>query len=630
MANIRIWSFKMDFSQQWRPSLIAAALSIVLMGCGSSDSDNPEVDTPEITPPDTSTPTTPDTGTPATNFDHQIAGVAAYQGALVGATICADLNMNQACETDEPSAMTDSEGAYQIDWQSEVETPEYYLLANWVAASSTSNKKPQVMQLRFKGATQPKQLNTIINAAGLGTLVASSEYGGAINLLTNIKFNRKVEIQKSELEESQKTALLTEVDTLLARLFALQPSNLYQVTPANSVSDDFIITEALYNYVEQVLAGQIPALLALENVLDVSFDDLKALLEDSEFSLEEFIDSDPLAARILISNAAISLGYTESHIDHRIMGEHDWDILLGNIISETGFKNTFTLSSNVGMSSFSLHNSADTKQLFGFLVDDVVTAFEMNITSNDYEWPTQCWNTTSESWMTEDQTSPDFTKPTPYFDGNTYVTYYDNTPVEIHFISQKLLKTDEEWDAIINSTPQALALNDISWPEVSYRMEMQLTENVMCREVDNYDIINLPEYSQLEQINTADIVDLFFDFDDSQLVITNDVNNTISVEDGLGTPLEVYHWELLDSPNGMPMIEITTVPLEQANAGLIDHRNYLIEDFLDGKIATQFDLYKATIDESTQLPLMLTYDEDTYEFTDVLYQHLLGLISTQP
>lgn len=354
MANIRIWSFKMDFSQQWRPSLIAAALSIVLMGCGSSDSDNPEVEIPEITPPDTSTPTTPDTGTPATDFDHQIAGVAAYQGALVGATICADLNMNQACETDEPSAMTDSEGAYQIDWQSEVETPEYYLLANWAAASSTSNKKPQVMQLRFKGATQPKQLNTIINAAGFGSLVASSEYGGAINLLTNIKFNRKVEIQKSELEESQKTALLTEVDTLLARLFALQPSNLYQVTPANSVSDDFIITEALYNYVEQVLAGQIPALLALENVLDVSFDDLKALLEDSEFSLEEFIDSDPLAARILISNAAISLGYTESHIDHRIMGEHDWDILLGNIISETGFKNTFTLSSNVGMSSFSL------------------------------------------------------------------------------------------------------------------------------------------------------------------------------------------------------------------------------------------------------------------------------------
>jgi hypothetical protein len=76
-------------------SLLAMLISgALLVGCGSSDDET----ITDVTPPDTGIPTTP----PISEFNHQVTGLAVYQGALSGATVCADLNKNLICDTDNP------------------------------------------------------------------------------------------------------------------------------------------------------------------------------------------------------------------------------------------------------------------------------------------------------------------------------------------------------------------------------------------------------------------------------------------------------------------------------------------------------------------------------------------------
>lgn len=191
------------------------------------------------------------------------------------------------------------------------------------------------------------------------------------------------------------------------------------------------------------MAGQIPVLLALENVLGLSFSVLKTLLDDSEMTLEEFIASDPLAARIIISNAVIALGYTESPIDHRIMDVTDGDIVLDSLIQKRGFKNTFTMSSLINISLFSLQDKCQTKILRGSVVNDLVFGSELGLNLSP-DTPLYCWNTELEDWHTLILGTLDM-KPYRRFSAEKkYTTYYEGTTVLIIFEVQKYLNTDEE------------------------------------------------------------------------------------------------------------------------------------------------------------------------------------------
>ncbi|PMG43570.1 hypothetical protein [Shewanella sp. 10N.286.52.B9] len=608
--------------------LVTASL---LLGCGSSDSDSPEPTTPEVTPPDTSTP--PDTTTPpeVTEYDHQVTGLAVFQGALAGADICVDLNLNRTCDSNEPITTTDVDGNYQVDWTSEEESPEYYLLADWIAAPN-SNNPAQAIKLNFKNAIEVQNINRVISPDGQGQLIALPEHSGAINSLTNIQFSRMLEMTDLGLAESKINSLMSELSVLLAAVYKQDALNPYQVTVANSQSDDFLAADAFHRYLDEVIAGQVPELLALENILGISYSDLQLMLQESNLTLEEFIALDPLAARIIISNAAIYLGYTDTPIDKRIMGQVDWDIVLDNLLNESGFKHTFSLQSNVDFSSFSLLNKSLDKRLAGFVMNDQVSGFEFSFSSDSgNEITTKCWNNEVNTWLEPDEIPEGYERPTPYADGNQYVLHYSGTTTPINFHFSKYFTADNEWDNVLDTTASALTLNQLTWPETLYRVKMEQTEDVICRRTDGNDqSFAMPEYSSTDDISTTDIVMAFFSSEYPDLTDIDNENKTFTTKDYQGELTASYQWKIITSPNDKDMIEVVKVPLVVGAPAIMESTYYLLENTAEEQLAIEVSFYPATSEESLNAPLIVTYDEETYEFTDALYQHLLGLMSTQP
>lgn len=84
----------------WRALSVPASLcavAVLLSACGSSDDDPIAVVPPPVAPAVVT-----------------VSGVVA-DGPLQGATVCHDLNDNSACDTGEPSAVTDADGKYRFD-----------------------------------------------------------------------------------------------------------------------------------------------------------------------------------------------------------------------------------------------------------------------------------------------------------------------------------------------------------------------------------------------------------------------------------------------------------------------------------------------------------------------------------
>ncbi|WP_144211114.1 hypothetical protein [Shewanella donghaensis] len=597
--------------------------SYFLTACGgSSDSDTAA----EITPPDTTPPAD-------ILYSHQVKGLAVYQGALAGANVCVDLNKNLACDDDEPTTTTDNDGNYQIDWNSAVETPEYYLMANWTTAASNARQPAKALSLNFKNPLAVTNTLGVIGADGVGQLTALSKNNGAINSLTSIQLNRTIEINNSDLPTQDATALLSELDVLLSRVYQLNIDELYQVDAANSVSDNFLISDALYLYVDQVVAGQVPSLLAVEKILGISFEDLKDMLNDSDFTIEEFIKENPIAARIIISNAAIALGFTENPLDREIMSQSDWDIVFNNIENELGFKNTYILSSSVGFTSFSLQDDSIKKMLTGFIVNDIVSAFEidMSFVEDNLDDDMACWNSEAQGWITKIYEDSELENPEPFVNGNTYTTYYEGTTIPIEFHVEKFWADETDWQAIIERTPTALKLNSLTWPESLFKIQIAQKDDVICRQPDvssslTYD---LPNSDSPQLITTTDIVSTFFSSDYPEYTNIDSEAQAFTIKDYDGEITAVYTWELLTSPSDQPMIEITSVNVDPSAPSLMNSDYYILEYIEDENVAVEVELYKATPLDAITAPLMVTYDDDTFEFTTPLYQHLLGL-TVQP
>ena len=530
----------------------------------------------------------------------------------------------------EPTTTTDVEGKYQIDWTSETETPEYYLLANWNAAPN-SNNPAQAIKLNFKNAAA-QNINRVISAEGQGQLVALPQHSGAINSLTNIQFSRMLEMTELGLAENKISSLMSELSVLLAAVYKQDALNPYQVTAANSLSDDFLAADAFHRYLDEVIAGQVPELLALENILGISYSDLQLMLQDSGLSLEEFIALDPLAARIIISNAAIYLGYTDTPIDKRIMGEGDWDTVLGNLQSEAGFKHTFSLQSTVNLTSFSLLNKTQEKNLVGFVMNDQVSGFEIAvINDSSSENINKCWNKEVSNWLEHDEIPEGYEPPTPYADGNKYVTHYSGTTTPINFHLSKYFAADSEWDNVLSTTANALALSQLSWPDTLYRIKLEQTEDVICRRIDgNDESYVMPEYSSSDDISTTDIVMTFFSSDYPELTDIDEENSTFTIKDYQGELTASYQWNIITSPNDKDTIELVKIPLSDGTPAILESTYYLLENTSEDQLAVEVSFYPTTTEESLNAPLIVSYDEETYEFTDTLYQHLFGLMTTQP
>jgi hypothetical protein len=595
-------------------SLLAMLISAaMLVGCGSSDDDS----STDITQPDSGTPTTP-----VSEYNHQVTGLAVYQGALFGATVCADLNKNLACDTDEPYSITDNEGNYQVDWNSEIETPDYYLVANWEAAKATQAIRARSLALNIKNSTTRSAPKSIVSDAGKGTLIASPQYNGAINNLTHIKLSRVMEMKSQNLSDSEINQLSTQLDGLLATLYQLDAATLYAVSAEASATASFIRLEYAIAYLQQVIATQIPNLIAAEIIINAIYAELWQILSDSGLSAEEFFSTDvfTLAANILFSDAAIALGFTELPIDSRILSQNDWDIVLGNIINENGFANTLSLALLSQFSTFSLDNDETGKTVIGSAsIDGIgyVTEFPKDIGEQEIE--IECWNTTHNGWYT---IAP---LPTtePFIDGNSYKTVYESTDVNVTINVEKILTPSDSWSSILNIIPDSLKFNTLNWPQTLYSINVSQEADVMCREVNNYEIYDLPDYETADMITVDDIARAQFDSLYPEFIIVDEQQSKITLLDINLQPETTFTVERSISPSNQPLIITTEDAINDKVAEHILPTYYLVAD----QQLIEVNLNKAFDTKDANNQLMMTYD-NSERFTQILYNHLLSLKTT--
>jgi len=599
-------------------SILAILISgALLVGCGSSDDDS----STEITQPDSGTPTTqPDSGTPTTpvsEYNHQVTGLAVYQGALSGATVCADLNQNLVCDSDEPFTITDVDGNYQIDWKSEVETSDYYLVANWEAATATQSIQARSLALKIKNPTNRAAPKSIVSDEGKGTLIASPQYNGAINNLTHIKLSRVLEMKSQNLSDSDISQLSTQLDDLLANLYQLDATTLYAVSADASAKASFIRLEYAIAYLQQVIATQIPNLIAAEIIINAIYAELWKILSESGLSAEEFFSTDvfTLAANILFSDAAIALGFTELPIDSRILSQNDWDIVLGNIINENGFANTLSLTLSSDLNAFSLHNADNTKALnWLFKQPNLEFAFEVTFREDEEDdTQTECWNKTDKRWYTED--NGPVIEPT--ITGNTFNTVYTGTDVPITIDIDKITgaNNSEYWQSVLNMSPEILKLDTLTWPDTLYRLNITQTADVMCRDVDDYQTYELSSFVTEETLSTTMIAEILFDFYFPDNISIDEENQTIALLDDDGSIEQRFQMTKSNSPSDQLLIEVAEIVEGSA-------QQYVSPDYfvLDNQQLIEVELNK-TMQTSTANNVSVTFDNNT-GFTQTLYQHL--------
>ncbi|KVX01501.1 hypothetical protein [Shewanella frigidimarina] len=594
-------------------SLLAILISgALLAGCGSSDDDS----TTDVTQPDAGTPTTPTTPPVASEYTHQITGLAVYQGALSGATVCADLNKNLACDSDEPFAITDADGNYQIDWKSEVETPDYYLVANWQAATATQAIQARSLALKVKNPTNRAAPKSIVDDAGQGTLIASPQYNGAINNLTHIKQSRVIEMMNQDLSDSEINQLSTELDALLAILYQLDANTLYSVSAEMSAKASFTRIDYAIAYLQQVIATQIPNLIAAEKILAATYAQIWQILSDSGLSIEEFFSDDTftLAANILFSDSAIALGFTELPIDSRILSQNDWDVVLGNIINERGFANTLSLILSSDLSGFSMRNTDNTKVLTWIsMLDGQALAFEAPLFDDDDGELTECWHSTDKRWYTENNgpvTEPRIT-------GNTYNTVYTGTNVPITIDINKITNANTSvfWQSVLNISPEMLKLDALTWPDTLYSLTITQTDDVMCRVVDDYKTYELSSFVTEETLSTTMVAEVLFDFYFPFNIIIDEEEQTIALLDSDGSIEQRYQITKSTSPSDQLLIKVAEIV--EGTAQQYVYPDYFL--FIDQQ------LMKVELNEKMQTSasnnVSVTFDNNT-GFTQTLYQHL--------
>jgi len=422
------------------------------------------------------------------------------------------------------------------------------------------------------------------------------------------------------LSDSEIDQLSTELDALLAILYQLDAASLYSVSADASAKTSFTRLEYAIAYLQQVIATQIPNLIAAEKILAATYLELWQKLSASGLSAEEFFSTDiyTLAANILFSDAAIALGFTELPIDSRILSQNDWDIVLGNIINEKGFTNTLSLTMSADMNAFSIQNADNTKTLSWVAVQpNQALAFEASLDEGN-EIITECWNKTDKRWYTED--NGPIIEPT--ITGNTYNTVYSGTYVPITIDIDKVTNanTSDYWQSVLNMAPEILKLDTLTWPDTLYRLTVTQSADVMCRVVDDYETYELSSFVTEETLSTTIMAEILFKFYFPDNIRIDEENQTIALLDSDGSIEQRFQMTKSNSPSDQLLIEVAEIVEGSA-------QQYVYPDYfvLDNQQLIKVELNKA-MQASTANNVSVTFDNNA-GFTQTLYQHLYDQVN---
>ncbi|QSX40146.1 hypothetical protein [Shewanella cyperi] len=565
-----------------------AITSGLLWGCGGSD----KVETP--------TPVEP----PApTEYSHKISGSANVQGALVGALICADLNANQDCDADEPSATSDSDGHYQLEWQSEVADPEYSLIAQLPVVAAAKVPSPlRVAELPGVSAAQ---------ASGLAEdkIFARKGHGGELNVLTDLEFRRLYTLQQTGASTAELQQLEARLKVIIMSLYGTGEDAPYHLGAAESATEALIEIMAIGKHIEGLIAGQLSQVLAAEETLLA----LKPLALDlaaaSGLSVQAWLDTDPLNLRYRVSDTLMNLGYITSPIDARLMSDADWDILKKTENEDDDESHLFSLYTHGDVSMAELRHGDVHQSLFVNLMGGKLMTEEWDAGKDD---PMSCWNAKLSRWV-GNSASGGYEAPQPTIVDNTLTRVYDWTFVPVTATVDKFSSSDPQWQTLIASLPKEYKLTELTWPDTIYRVNYRMEQEVMCR-FDAASVYPMPAMNA-ESLTSMDLLSTLWPYvvDEGHFKLVSD--DTFIIDEGVA---ETYQWHLTTSPSGEPLVHIDTIASSMPGMAEMD----LGEDYLiSGDKLMEVDIFKP-FDTREINWLWLTYEES---FSPVIYQHLKNL-----
>ncbi|MFT5704359.1 MAG: hypothetical protein ACI8SK_000305 [Shewanella sp.] len=598
---------------------------LLLSACGGSDEVEPPIAKPQPPMP------TPD------EFDHKVSGTVAYLGAIAGADVCADLDMNKSCDADDPQSTTQPDGSYLINWTDSTENPEYYLIANWTDTHTSNLSVPTQLSVKYKStllntpqlmppnnthSVAPKKASAIINNAA-AQLMSLNEHDGAINALTHIEFQRYEQMLSQALSSSDIVITKQSLAVILSSLYPHSGSDVYQLSTEQSKAEAFASTQKLHSHLTALIDDNLTAILGVDEVLSSSKAALMLLIEGSGLSVDEYLNADPIDVRFLVNNTLLAQGYIDTPFDEKIMSENDWQILQSSIMDDGLTPHQFTLAPVHLNSFYTLDYGDPDHTLAGFVTNNQLTGTIIDL-SNEQPIPAECWNGQLEKWINADRDDQGYQPVAAEYKNNTITTHYDGTDVPINFSVEKHHRDSVEWGAIISATPSAFKLNKLVWPEYIYRYNIEQTQDVMCRIEANYSTWDMPSHNDPDRLTTADMARLFWPSFSSDEVTINEAKKQLSIELTFGT-LSTFEWSLQTSPNDLPVIHIVEINVPQEIAAQVIPDNYLIND----DVIIEIEINKAISFNDVNDFLLLTYNGEEDSFGQRYYQHLISLLPSK-
>ncbi|SFP66364.1 hypothetical protein [Enterovibrio norvegicus] len=230
-------------------TLLATAIALSLAACGGDSSSSTSGSTPEPT---------------QTN----LSGKAA-DGYLQNANVCLDINQNKACDSDEPTATTDENGAFSIEaTQAHIDSAP--LLVNVIPGTTTDSDQPGVAIDKGYTLSAPSAFNfvspmtTLIqNEIEKGATIEESVAQIQTKLGTDLDVTADYIAGKSDVTNQAEFERLHKIAQVTARVIASKLDELKDDALNNGVSNvDLInvineeVTKSLSDIVSDVtLAG---------------------------------------------------------------------------------------------------------------------------------------------------------------------------------------------------------------------------------------------------------------------------------------------------------------------------------------------------------------------------------------
>lgn len=481
-------------------------------------------------------------GTGGNNNNHsiQLSGRVVYETPMAGVQVCADLNKNLRCDDGEPSATTTSDGSYQLNWTSQNQNPDYYLLAYW---PKTSDVIP---------------LTTISQNSDEIAIAALKDHQGAINPLTTLELDSLRLALLQGYTSTKQQQLLSELKALHAAIYQLPATEVYQRV---FEADNYLPLMQLHIrlIVETMLVAGEMHTKAPAQVMQQLHQELLARMQADNLSVLELFGQNAEEITARVKQVLFELGYANSNDDDQdestppfnasVLNDADWDAVKASLFRQDPRDYYLRLDTLTRTIADLAYGENEMTILQGKIFDD----------GGWFEDVMECWNNDQQQWIHQDDVELVLNNQTD----SSIEADFAGTGVALRYRFSKINSNSAQWQTLIEESYDDFRLYELHWPQVLYRFDMQLTQPALCREVD-YDARPVAQLlaDSVQQLNTLDVAKMFFPQEHAEGNITID-DDAKRITVGLSRH---YQWQLVTAPDNSTLIRLSAHGLTYPNA----------------------------------------------------------------